>query len=568
MAEAEAAPEIIAAERAVIYLRVSTAEQAHGDGASEGYSIPAQREACQRRAHELGASVVAEFVDRGESARSAARPQLQQMLARLSQHKDIEYVIVHKVDRLARNRADDVQIQLVIERAGSRLVSVTENVDDTPSGKLVRNIMADLAEFYSANLATEILKGSTQKARMGGTPFKAPVGYMNIRYIEGGREVRTVEIDSERAPFVRRAFELYATGEYSLRQLHAQLTAEGFTVRPTANRPAQSLALSKLATLLRNRYYLGLVTYRGIEHPGKHPAIIGMELFERVGRILDEREQHSLKPRRNQHYLRGLLSCGRCGSRLLYTSVRGRHGDQFDYYVCSQRHRKRACDLPYLAAMDVEERVAEGWPQWVKLDELDGEAVARDLEATLLGETDNSAQLARVQRRVARLDKERLKLVQMAYADAIPLDLLKSEQERVTREREQALREAQEAQDGGRDTLNTYEQARSLMQRGAAAYRLGGPGVRRLLNQAFLERIDVDADDERATLASPWREIQASADHVRKLSNQAPGQVGHRARQARRRAKTMNPGHPSMGQGSNKDLLVGNTGLEPVTSRM
>ena len=118
---AQAAATPVATKRAVIYLRVSTAEQAHGDGASEGYSIPAQREACTRKAHDLGASVVAEFVDRGESARSAARPDLQRMLAQLAEHKDVDFVIVHKVDRLARNRADDVAIQMGIEKAGARL---------------------------------------------------------------------------------------------------------------------------------------------------------------------------------------------------------------------------------------------------------------------------------------------------------------------------------------------------------------------------------------------------------------------------------------------------------------
>jgi hypothetical protein len=126
-----------ATRRAVVYLRVSTAEQAHGADSNEGYSIPAQREACQRRAADLGAVVVAEYADSGESAKTTARPQLQQMLTRLGDHKDVEYVIVHK-------------IQLAIERAGARLISVTESVDDTPSGQLVRNIMADLAEFYSA----------------------------------------------------------------------------------------------------------------------------------------------------------------------------------------------------------------------------------------------------------------------------------------------------------------------------------------------------------------------------------------------------------------------------------
>lgn len=177
------------------------------------------------------------------------------MLAHLSEQGMVDYVIVHKVDRLARNRVDDVQIQLAIERAGARLISVTENVDDTPSGRLVRNIMADLAEFYSANLASEILKGSTQKARMGGTPHKAPLGYRNVRLTKNGREVRSVVVDEERAPFAQRAFALYATGEWSLKRLHAQLTAEGLTARPTPKRGAAPLSLSKFALMLRNRYY-------------------------------------------------------------------------------------------------------------------------------------------------------------------------------------------------------------------------------------------------------------------------------------------------------------------------
>jgi predicted site-specific integrase-resolvase len=161
------------AKRAVIYLRVSTAEQAHAADAPEGYSIPAQREACRRKAQELDAAVVAEFADPGESARSVARPKLQAMLAMLSEHKDVDYVIVHKLDRLTRNRADDVTIQLAIQRAGARVVSVTENVDDTPSGRLVRNIFADLNEFYSANLAIEILKGSTQVSALTIFPWVA-----------------------------------------------------------------------------------------------------------------------------------------------------------------------------------------------------------------------------------------------------------------------------------------------------------------------------------------------------------------------------------------------------------
>ncbi len=133
-------------KKAVIYLRVSTVAQAKRDLDPEGYSIPAQREACVRKAKALGAEVVDEFVDRGESARSVRRPALQDMLSRIQSAGDIDFVIVHKVDRLARNRADDVTIGLAIRKAGARLVSVTENIDETPSGVLLHGIMSSIAE--------------------------------------------------------------------------------------------------------------------------------------------------------------------------------------------------------------------------------------------------------------------------------------------------------------------------------------------------------------------------------------------------------------------------------------
>ena len=94
---------------AVTYQRVSTKEQATTGGRDEGFSIPAQREANRRKAETLGAQVVAEFVDAGESARSTKRPELQRMLDYITTHQ-VTYCIVHKVDRLARNRLDDVDI--------------------------------------------------------------------------------------------------------------------------------------------------------------------------------------------------------------------------------------------------------------------------------------------------------------------------------------------------------------------------------------------------------------------------------------------------------------------------
>jgi len=120
-------------------------------------------------------------------ARSADRPRLRAMLARVAEDGDVDAVVVHKVNRLARNIEDHIAILALLRRRGVALVSMTENLDETASGRLVEGIHALMAEFYSANLAAEVRKGMGQKAKLGGYPHKAPIGYLNVREPIGGR---------------------------------------------------------------------------------------------------------------------------------------------------------------------------------------------------------------------------------------------------------------------------------------------------------------------------------------------------------------------------------------------
>lgn len=159
---------------AVSYLRVPTKEQAERGGRAEGFSIPAQPEANLRKARDLNAGITEEFIDADESARKADRPELMRMIEYVKAHQ-VAYCIVHKVDRLARNRADDVTIHLALREAGVMLVSATDYIDETPQGMLLHSIMSTIAEFYSRDLAGEVPEGMNQKALSGGTNGKAPM---------------------------------------------------------------------------------------------------------------------------------------------------------------------------------------------------------------------------------------------------------------------------------------------------------------------------------------------------------------------------------------------------------
>ncbi|WP_341729762.1 recombinase family protein [Brooklawnia sp.] len=158
---------------AVSYLRVSTREQVERGGTDEGFSIPAQREANTRKAAELGARVVREFVDAGESARSADRDGLQEMLAFITASR-VTFCIVHKLDRLARNRADDVAIHQALLSAGVTLVSATESIDQTPSGMLVHGIMSSSSPTSWPTAPSSNQRATSCSRRTSPTPSTCP----------------------------------------------------------------------------------------------------------------------------------------------------------------------------------------------------------------------------------------------------------------------------------------------------------------------------------------------------------------------------------------------------------
>ncbi|WP_158609461.1 recombinase family protein [Kocuria soli] len=318
------------------YVRVSTLDQARRGSEPEGLSIPAQREANRRRALDMGALVVAEFVERGRSGRSLERPELRRMLEYI-QDRPVDFVIVHKIDRLARNRADDAAITRTIQNTGAYLVSTTEAISTTPSGRLLHGIMASIAEFYSQNLATEVTKGMRQKAIHGGTPGRAPLGYLNERRFDDGREVRTITIDPERAEHVIWAFHAYATGGWSVTRLAAELEARGLTTRSGPNTPAGPLTVNGLHRLLRRPYYKGIVVHNGIEHPGRHEPLIDPVTWATVQDILTSR-RNGERSRAHDHYLKGTVFCVECGRRLIVQHTRTKTGRVYDYFVC---HRRR-----------------------------------------------------------------------------------------------------------------------------------------------------------------------------------------------------------------------------------
>jgi site-specific DNA recombinase len=559
---------------AVLYVRVSTKEQAERDGDPDGYSIPAQLEACRRKATALGAVVVEEFVERGESARTVDRPEIQRLL-RYVRDNAVTYVIVHKIDRLARNRVDDVAIGVELKACGVQLVSVSENIDETPSGILLHGIMSSIAEFYSRNLANEVIKGSTQKAKQGGTPMKAPTGYLNVRRVVDGREVRTVDIDPVRGPIMAWAFDAYATGKWTLRALLDEVTQRGLDSTPGPRTASKPLGLSHFHRLLRHPYYMGIVRYREVLYAGKHEPLVSAETWQTVQELLAANNTAGERKREHPHYLKGSVYCGTCGSRLIVSHAKNRWGTIYEYFLCIGRQQRRTdCTQRAIRIDDTETAIANHYAT-VRLTPEQAEQV-RDyvLDELLQLRTESEHHRAVQTRRLRKLQDERKKLLDAHYADAIPLELLKTEQARITTAITSAQQQLDALDNDAATAQGNLHKALALVQDCETAYRDAPPALRRQFNQAFFKRLIVD-DTFTVTgeLAEPFAILlsddirEAAHEHAEQRNRPEADPLGDTATEPDEPVLALvGAGLHRQVKGLNKKTMVGDRGLEPPTS--
>ena len=465
-------------------------------------------------------------------------------------------------------------------------MSVSENIDETPSGLLLHGIMSSIAEFYSRNLANEVMKGTVEKAKRGGTPYKAPHGYLNRRdwVTDDGqpgtgdevlREIRTVVLDPDRAPHIRSAFTLYATGNYALSDLAAILEERGFRTRASRRAPAQVVGISRLQEILRHDYYLGIVRYRGQVYPGRHEPLVDEATFQQIQVVLDSQCIRGTTSWRHFHYLSGTLYCADCGGRLIYSQHRG-NGGLYEYFVCAGRQAK-SCAQPYHRVEAVEAAVERYYRQ-VSLTE----PQRRRAEQDLLRRLDqiagrSSIELQRAAEDLMRLKGQERKLLDAHYADQISAELFADEQTRIRRERVAAEITIARLTIQGDRAQRGLSAAVALMHDAQTSYLRCEDTDRRLLNQAFFDRIEIDIEDiADVAMTRPFAEIvQAGRGDGRSrvaddcgAGNRTRGpQTSSGAPKGAAWSKSRIPGRTTPVDGSSFGEMVGETGFEPATAR-
>jgi site-specific DNA recombinase len=296
--------------RFLAYLRVSTPKQ------GEGVSLLTQREAIARFAAAKHLLVTGWYEEK-ETAAKRGRPVFGNLLSLLRKGQ-ADGLIVHKVDRSARNLKDWADLGELIDR-GIPVYFAGEGLDmNTRAGRLAADIQAVVAADYVRNLREEAKRGIQKRLEQGIYPNAAPVGYLD----RGAGKAK--EIDPEKGPLIRLAFTWYALGDYSLRKLARLLHDLGFR-----NRTGGRISCSGLSLVLRNPFYMGSMFLRSKNqlYLGLHQPIVSRELFSRVQFRLTSRVWP--KPLKHRFKYSRVFRCASCDRSLVGSERKGHI-----YYRC------------------------------------------------------------------------------------------------------------------------------------------------------------------------------------------------------------------------------------------
>ncbi len=294
------------------YVRVSTQRQ------GEGVSLDAQKDDILRYAVRRNLEVI-EWFEETVTARKAGRPEYNRMVAQLKRGK-ARGLIVHKVDRSARNYTDWDKVHQLAD-CGIEIHVANENLDfTTRGGRLSADIQAVFAADYSRNLSDEVRKGQRKQIDLGLYPYRTPLGYLS----NGRATLRTP--DPAYAPFIKLAFKLYGTGNYSLRSLQREMERRGFR-----SKKGRVVSRSSLENILDNPFYCGTVRLKrsGITYKGKHQKLVSATLFKKVQAI--KAGKSGKKNTKHNHTFRGLFRCIHCNGLLT-----GEWQKQKVYYRCHE----------------------------------------------------------------------------------------------------------------------------------------------------------------------------------------------------------------------------------------
>lgn len=376
---------------------------------SEGEDRQAQSLGTQQRilidyANKLGLDIV-DIIKESKSAKTDQnRPLFTDMLQRVQKGEADSILVVH-TDRLARNFIDAGFIIKLIEAGTLKEVKTISSVFNNVPSLMYMGFDFVFASHYSRDLSIKVKAGNESKLLKGEYPSSAPIGYINI--LPG----KNIEPDPIRAPFIIKAFELFSTGEYSVRTLSKKLFDEGLR-----SRYGKKKAPGSIHRILTNPEYYGLIRRKGKLYQGKYKPLISKQLFDQVQDVFSERSRP--RKQKREFLFRDYLVCGVCGCKI----TAGLAKKKYTYYRCTNGKDRCEQHKTYWSG----KKMMTVFTNFFSNFTLDPERANKSFEIyrqQKLKENDyQTTSYQAIQNQIDSIDKKLIKLEDMYLEERIPAD--------------------------------------------------------------------------------------------------------------------------------------------------
>lgn len=419
------------------YIRVSTVKQKE-----KSASFDAQRSAIEAYAKRSNITIL-DWFEEAETAAKRGRPKFNALVSLLRRNTNIG-VIIHKIDRSARNLKDWADLGELIDK-GIEVHFAHESLDlKSRGGRLAADIQAVVAADFIRHLRQEVRKGIEGRLGQGLFPNMAPIGYLDM----GKGQCKA--IDPIRAPFVQKAFGLYATGDFNLEQLRDRLYEIGLRTRG-GNR----IEKSSISLMLNNPFYTGRIYIRrtGESFVGKHEPIISVELFKRVQERLSGRKKNEGLKRK--YLYQKMLVCHQCHKILIPELQKNR----YIYYRCHTQKCATKCVREELITSQL---VAQLSSLDVTVSELARLRALYDLR-NKKNKADQGGKLSLLKLELGKLDDRMLRLTDLLLEGSIDKEIHSLKRSSIQDEKLRISEKIAALLDGEDETSTNLEQSLELI---------------------------------------------------------------------------------------------------------
>ena len=399
--------------KVALYARVSTEQQI------ENYSIPLQKERMKAFCLSKGWDDMTEYVDGGYSGSNLNRPALQQLQKDIADKK-INAVIVYRLDRLSRSQRDTLYlIEEMFLPNNVEFISISETIDtSTPFGRAMIGVMSVFAQLERETITERLRSGRLKMVKdeglWAGGAESCPYGFTRLK------RGKLVINEDERAHIVR-IFEEYVILK-SYIKVQKKLEKEGF----------KPLAEWRIIPLLKNRVYIGEVSFGGEWYKGAHEPIISTELFNQAQKVNEHLKYKNYGKIKNNVF-RQKVVCGLCGETYRsYSQKDLKTQTRYFYMVCCRRKMPARYE-------------SKCFNRNIQRTDLEEEIFNRIMNLEVSGEIEFKHPVTHYEKQIQRLDKKINKLLDLYMDDRLSKTSLDAKLADLNAQKEKLLAQAEEA---------------------------------------------------------------------------------------------------------------------------